>query len=258
MDKYILIGAGGTGSHFISPALAYLHAHHTNTNNPDWEMYVVDGDNYEYKNLERQLFNPEFVGQNKADALVSMYDRYPLISVPKFIGKDDLKELIPEYSTVFIGVDNYSLRALIVEHAMGLKNVAIINAGNEKADGSVQVWVRTDGKNMTPPLTFCHPEIAYVSKDDRSTMTCAEAALIPGGEQLILANTTAAQLMLHALWRLHSDAWKDGWTEANFDLEQNVFEYLNFRERKGWKEHKPPKVVVPKKQEGPMPIAVGA
>lgn len=245
MDRYVLVGAGGTGSHFIAPALAYLHAYQTNQNSA-WEMLVVDGDNYEYKNLERQLFDPDFVGQNKADALVSMYGRYPLVSVPKFIGQDDLDALIPEFSTVFIGVDNYSVRALIVDHATKLKNVVIINAGNEKSDGTVQVWVRQNGKNITPPLTFLHPEIKYVSKDDRSAMTCAQAAEIPGGEQLILANFTAAQGMLHALWRIHSGAIKKGWTESTFDLKANVVEYVDFRERKGWKEHTPPTVVVPK------------
>jgi hypothetical protein len=249
MDRYVMIGAGGTGSHFIAPALAYLHAYQTNINEA-WEFLVIDGDNYEYKNLERQLFDPDFVGQNKADALVSMYPRYPLISVPKFIGKDDLGELISEHSTVFIGVDNYSLRALIVEHVQSLNNVTIINAGNEKSDGSVQLWVRRDGKNMTPPLTFCHPEIQYIANDDRSAMTCAQAAQIPGGEQLIIANFTAAQGMLHALWRVHTGAWEKGWTESIFDLEESTFEYINFRDRRGWDTHTPPKVVMPILTEG--------
>lgn len=255
MNRYILIGAGGTGSHFIAPALAYLHAYQTNRDEV-WEFTVVDGDKYEYKNLERQLFNPDFVGQNKADALVAMYDRYPVKSLPEFIGKDHMVDLIPEYSTVFIGVDNYSVRAIIVEHAAQLKNVVVINAGNEKSDGSIQIWVREDGKNITPPLTFCHPEIQYSAADDRSAMTCAQAALIPGGEQLILANFTAAQGMLHALWRVHSGAIKEGWTEANFDLEKNMFEFLNFRERKGWDKHNPPKVLLPLVEEDNKPAAL--
>lgn len=253
MDRYVLIGAGGTGSHLIAPALAYLHAYQTNQK-ATWEFLVVDGDNYEYKNLERQLFDPDFVGQNKADALVSMYSRYPLVSIPKFIGKDDLVHLLPEHSVVFIGVDNYSIRALIVEHAMTLKNIVVINAGNEKSDGSVQLWVRENGKNMTPPLTFCHPEIQYIAIHDRSAMTCAQAAQIPGGEQLILANFTAAQNMLHALWRVHSGAWKEGWTESIFDLDKNMVEYINFRDRRGWDTHVPPKVVMPILTEGPAAL----
>jgi len=243
MNRYILIGAGGTGSHMIAPALAYLHAHHKDD---AYEFLVVDGDNYEYKNLERQLFDSDLVGQNKAEALCLMYKRYPVVPIPKFIGQKDLNALIPEYSVVFSAVDNYSVRALLVEHALSLKNIVVINAGNEKSDGGVQIFIREKGENKTPPLTFCHPEIQYVSKDDRSEMTCAEAALVPGGEQLILANFSAAQLMLHALWRFHSGSWTKGWTESIFDLDANTVEYMDFRERKGWNTHIPPKIVLPK------------
>jgi len=233
MDRFVLIGAGGTGSHFVAPALAYLHARQQNLNR-DWEFLVIDGDNYEHKNLERQLFDPGFVGTNKATALASMYDRYPIKDIPKFIGRNDLAELITENSVVFLGVDNFSVRALIEEHALTLQNIVVVNAGNEKSDGSVQLFVRENGENKTPLLSFCHPEIEYKDADDRSNMTCAQAALIPGGEQLILANFSAAQGMLHALYRYHTGAWKSGWTELNFDLEKNSVEFMDFRERKGW------------------------
>src|ERR1041385_1305333 len=146
MDRYVLIGAGGTGSHVIAPALAYLHAYQANKNEA-YEFLVIDGDNYEYKNLERQLFDPDLVGQNKADALCSMYKRYPVVPIPKFIGAKDLDELIPEYSVVFSAVDNYSIRALLVDHALKLKNIVLINAGNEKSDGGVQIFIREKGEN---------------------------------------------------------------------------------------------------------------
>jgi hypothetical protein len=85
-------------------------------------------------------------------------------------------------------------------------------------------------------------------------MTCAEAALLPGGEQLILANFAAANGMLHALWRYHSGAWQKGWTESIFDLDANTVEYMDFRERRGWDKHIPPKIVLPK----PSTIGVAA
>lgn len=233
MDRYVLIGAGGTGSAFIAPGLAYIHNWQLNQKR-SWEFFIVDGDNFEYKNLERQLFDPGFVGTNKADALAAMYDRYPVTSIPKFIGRDDMADLIQEDTIVFIGVDNYSLRALIEEHVHTLPNAVVINAGNEKHDGSIQLWVRENNKNVTPRLSFCHPEITYKDADDRSAMTCAQAALIPGGEQLIIANFAAAQGMLHALWRFHTGDWKNGWTETQFDLAKNEYLFMDFRERKGW------------------------
>jgi len=101
-----MIGAGGTGSAFAPAALAYIHAYQQNKEML-WEFFIVDGDNYEHKNLERQLFHPGFVGTNKATALAAMYERYPIKAVPKFIGRDDIKELMEEDCIVFLGVDNY-------------------------------------------------------------------------------------------------------------------------------------------------------
>jgi hypothetical protein len=80
-------------------------------------------------------------------------------------------------------------------------------------------------------------------------MTCAEAALLPGGEQLILANFSAAQGMLHALYRFHSGAWKTGWTESVFDLDNNTVHYMDFRERRGWDNHVPNIIIPPKPVE---------
>lgn len=233
MKRYILIGAGGTGSHFISAALPYLKAYHDN-NGEDWEFLVVDGDNYESKNLSRQLFNPEFVGLNKADTLAQMYQRYPVYGIPKFLGRQDLPAIILENSVVLIGVDNYSLRAIVEQHVSTLDNAVVINAGNEYHDGSVQLWVRDNGENKTPRLSYGHPEIRYIGEDDRAFMSCQEVAQLPGGEQLIIANMAAAQHMLTALWRYHSDAWRTGWTELQFDLLEGRVDHIDMRERRNW------------------------
>ncbi len=231
--SYILIGAGGTGSHFIGPALAFLNSWHNNQGG-DWQFIVIDGDSYESKNLERQMFDPRFVGINKAEALALSYPQYPIKAIPKFIGASDLNNIMEEDSVVFLGVDNYSIRALVEQRAYGLKNITIINAGNEKQTGSVQLWVRQDGYNKTPPISYLHPEIAYISEDDRSNMTCMQVAQMPGGEQLIIANMTAASHMMTALWRFHSDTWENGWTELQFDLGAGSVDHIDMRQMRNW------------------------
>jgi molybdopterin/thiamine biosynthesis adenylyltransferase len=230
---HILIGAGGTGSHLIGPLLAYLNAWYRNQEDAEWDLVIVDGDNYEAKNLERQMFDPKFVGLNKAEALASMYSQYPTIAVPKFIGAEDLQDIMDEGCYVYLGVDNYSIRALVEQRAYQLQNVVVINGGNEKDTGSVQLWVRENGENKTPPLSYLHPEIKYLSADDRSNMTCAEVANMPGGEQLIIANMAAAQHMMTAIWRYHTDMWKEGWTELQFDLKAGI-EHMDYRTMRNW------------------------
>lgn len=239
MKTYILFGAGGTGSNFIAPALAFLNSLHT-SQNTEWEFLICDGDSYESKNLERQIFDPSFTGVNKAEALASMYPHYPVRAVPRFIGAKDLETLMDDGVTTFIGVDNFSLRALVEQRALKLRNCVILNAGNEMHDGSVQLWVRENGLNKTPRLSFCHPEIKYTGADDRSNMTCLQAAQIPGGEQLIIANMAAAMNMLNMLWHYHQGTWKNKGvaTEVQFDLKEISLVPIDMRLRKGWAKNK--------------------
>ena len=233
IKSYILIGAGGTGSHFIAPALAYLDSYHRNAGT-EYQFVVIDGDNYDSGNLERQLFTPGFVSSNKAEAMAQMYNRYPVIPVGRFIGKAELSEMFQDGDTVFIAADNHSIRALVQDRALELQDCVVINAGNELHDGNVQLWVRENGENATPKLTYMHPEITYIAADDRAPMTCQQAATLPGGGQLILANQQAASWMLAALWRYHTGAWREGWTELQFDLEAGTVHHINMRERRNW------------------------
>lgn len=231
MQTYIQIGAGGTGTHLIAPILAYLESHHQGQ---DWNYVIVDGDNFDTRNLARQLFDPGYVATNKAEAMAMMYNRYPVTAYPNFIGKDELATMMQDGDTVLICADNHSIRALVEERAMELNDVTVINAGNELHDGNVQLFVRQNGENKTPRLSFLHPEIKYIGSEDRAPMTCQQAAALPGGGQLILANQQAASWMLAALWRFHEGSWTTGWTELQFDLAKNEVFHIDMRERRGW------------------------
>jgi hypothetical protein len=235
MKTYQMIGAGGTGTHFIGPALAALETFHREKSE-EWQFIIIDGDNYDVGNLERQLFDPGFISANKAEALAQMYNRYPVQAIPRFIGVADLEQMFRDGDTIFICADNHSIRALVQDRALQLENCVVINAGNELHDGNVQLWVRENGQNVTPKLSYMHPEIMFTSEDDRSAMSCQQAALLPGGGQLILANQQAAAWMNTALWRYNTGAYKEGWTELQFDLLAGTVHHLNMRERRNWAE----------------------
>jgi hypothetical protein len=233
VNTYLMIGAGGTGTHLIHPLLAYLETYHANRQE-EWRMVIVDGDNFDSGNLSRQLFNAAMVTINKADAMAQMYNRYPIISVPRFVGADDLETLIEDGDTTFICADNHSIRRLVQDRVEKLDNAVVINAGNELHDGNVQLWVREGGENKTPKLTYGHPEIVYVGTEDRAGMSCQQAATLPGGGQLILANQQAAGWMMAALWRFHEGTWKTGWTELTYDLLAGTVHHIDMRERRNW------------------------
>lgn len=232
MQTYIQIGAGGTGTHLIAPALAYLESHHRDLGT-EWQYVIIDGDAFDSGNLSRQLFDPSYVATNKADSMAQMYNRYPTIPVPRFIGRDDLQTMFSDGDVVFICADNHSIRALVQERALELQNATVINAGNEMYDGTVQLFVRRDGVNQTPPITFLHPEIVYIGAEDRQPMSCQQVATMPGGGQSILANQQAANWMMAALFQLHTNPTL-AWTELNYDLMTNTVHHIDMRERRGW------------------------
>lgn len=247
MKNYLMIGAGGTGTHFIADALPYLDKLHRDRGESsmpkaaDWLFVIIDGDDFEEGNLERQLFEPGFMKTNKATAMAQMYNRYPVMDLPRFIGREDLQKFFNNGDTVFICADNHSIRALIEERALELDDCVVINAGNEMHDGNVQLWVREKGENITPRLSFLHPEIIFRSEEDRSEMTCAQAAALPGGGQIIIANQWASAGMMAALYRYdnnlyHQRGQGQGWTEMQYDLNLGQTFYIDMRDRNGWQD----------------------
>ncbi len=234
MQTYFMVGAGGTGSHLMPGLLAYLKTYH---GKDEYQVVVADGDAYEQKNLERQLFNAGLATTNKAEAMVIMNPGHPIIAVNRFIGKDDIEKMMQDGDIILICVDNFSVRHTITHHVKNLDNVVVINAGNEAYDGSVQLWVRENGENLTPSITFQHPEIAFSAVDDRAAMTCVQAAALPGGQQTLLANQGAAHHMLSALARYHTGAYRAGWTELRFDTVTGVVVLNDMRERMNWQKN---------------------
>lgn len=235
VQTYILVGAGGTATHLMPALTTYLAAFHGNRNE-QYRVAVYDGDAFEQHNLDRQLFSPGMVTMNKATAMELMYgDRYPVIGVPAFLGPENIPS-IEAGDIVLIAADNYTVRKRIEEHVATLTEAVVINGGNESIDGSVQLWIRDNGENLTPRLTYLHPEIKVIDGTDRAAMTCQQIAELPGGEQTILANMASAHHMLTALWRFHSGAAlvHDAWTELQFDLMAGTVEHINQRLNRGW------------------------
>lgn len=231
-DRYVVVGAGGTGTHLIPPLLTYLSAYYGGSDKNIWQLGVIDGDSVEKKNFDRQLFEPFTINDNKASASIGPYKHMNnLVAIKEYLGAENISRYITEGSTVLICVDNFPVRALIEDHALSLNDVTIINGGNEWDTGSCQIWVRRNGKNETPPISFLHPEIRQPG-ENRAEMSCQQIAELPGGGQLISANMASAMHMLNALIAVHADNIQ--WTELQFNLAKGETYGVDLRSRLGW------------------------
>lgn len=226
-SSYVVVGAGGTGSHLIHALNQYVEA----TSGEDGFIHLWDADHVEQSNLERQLFYPYEIGNNKALAL---HERFPVHTRAheEFIGPNNIEKAIQEKDVVLICADNMFVRRLINERANQLNDICIINGGNEMHSGSVQVFLKTMGEKRTPDLTWLSPEL-QIEDEDRSTLSCDALAMLPGGEQTIIANMTTASLMMAALWRVENEVYSSEgdptWTKVTYDFNVGTFQTTDMR-----------------------------
>ena len=193
--KIKVIGSGGIGTHLIEPLARYL------SYTEDYcEVTVVDGDEFEERNRERQRFTE---CSNKAEGTVSwlksIFPKIHFRSVKEYVTDDNIIMIIREGDTVFLCVDNHSTRKLASERCSELDNVVMISGGNGETDGDVLVYIRKNGKDFTQPLTSL-PEIAKPDDKNPGNFTdedrqgCQEEA--EANPQLLFTNLDIASSML--------------------------------------------------------------
>lgn len=180
IDKVTLIGAGGTGS-MVLPAIV-----------PVVDVDIWDGDEYEERNVSRQIYAANVVGNNKADVLAELFGdgHKKVVSYPKMVrGNEDI-----DSDLIFCCVDNNAgrkaARALSDDH-----DIPLIICGNES-------W---------EPMAWLYlPEYRYTNKDpfDRWQLdklaegrqeTCQGVEIIEENVQMPAANYCAGSHGLH-IW----------------------------------------------------------
>lgn len=208
-ERAVVIGIGGVGK-FLLSALARFMAYDQKR---EWELVLVDGDEYEVRNATRQAFSR--IG-NKAEVtaeeLRAQFPELVVEATPAYVAAErseahedharltvPISQVVQEGDWVFVCVDNHATRKLISDHAQTLREVRVISGGNDFQDGNVQVFVRKSGNNLFPPLTAHHPEIREPEDKPPHAMSCEELAQA-GAPQLIFANFLAAALMAAAFW----------------------------------------------------------
>lgn len=197
-ELYIsLIGLGGVGSILAERLCRFLNY----AKDLDAEILMVDGDDYEQKNYERQEFTR--LG-NKADIKATELEmKYPGLrfdSFEAFIDEKNTEEVIKEGDIVFLCVDNHKTRMIVSNYCKELQDVILISGGNDYTDGNVQIYIRKGGTDLTPDLCAYHPEIANPDDKLPQEMSCEQLA--NSDPQLYFANLGVATLMCWAFYNV--------------------------------------------------------
>jgi len=212
--EIVVIGLGGVGSLLCERMARYL-AYSSGTKA---SMLLVDGDSYEAKNFERQDFTQ--MGNKaevKAADLKMQFSMLNVSSFPAFVNETNLAQVIKEGTIVFSCVDNHKTRMILSNYCKELQNVTLISGGNDLIDGNVQIYIRQNGKDITPDLCAYHPEIANPDDKLPEEMSCEELAA--SEPQLYFANLGVATIMCWAFYNAIVKGQHEK-SEIYFDLTQ--------------------------------------
>lgn len=192
MSKFIIVGAGGVGS-WLAPAVCLLVR-------PE-NVVIIDGDALEPGNLNRQLFDTDALGMNKAEALAEKYNcqsigTYYYDGLMPDLGRDDW---------LLSCVDNHPARRSLLA-TCDQDGCQAVFGGNETTSAEAfyyqQCW---KGSPMDPRVFY--PEIATDEANDPRVRAVGCTGVIQETKrQLVTANLMAASLMGHllAVWHLEA------------------------------------------------------
>ena len=197
--KIKVVGSGGIGGCLLEPMCRYL------SYVDDYcEVTVVDGDEYEERNRERQRFSA--LG-NKAEETVqllkSLFPKIHFRAKGEYVTDDNVIMTIREGDVVFLCVDNHATRKLVSDRVGELDDALLISGGNDYTDGDVIVYHRKDGQDCTPPLTAL-TEIANCTDknpgefSEEERQGCQQEAR--ANPQLLFMNLDVASSMLNCYY----------------------------------------------------------
>ena len=155
----------------------------------------------------------------KAVELAQEYEMLSIRAVPDYVTEENVGRLIGAGEVVFLMVDNHASRKLVSAHATTLAETTLISGGNDYEDGNVQIYVRQEGRDLTPSLTRYHPEIAHPQDQNPANMSC-EDLMAAGVPQLLFANLMVASVMLNAFYAIRQG--RLDYSEVYLDIVQNA------------------------------------
>ena len=190
-----IVGAGGITSYLLPVLLKSFKINH---------LYICDKDDLEKRNLDRQIFNEDYIGVNKAESIVAISD---CIGIRKTILAEwfySNSEVPTNVNIIICCADNHPARAAVLS-VSDRENIPCIIGGNEYFDNDAYYY-HPEWKNSYLDPRIRHPEILTDKAGD--PITCNSEEVLEIFPQLAIANQLAASKIMHLLWVYFSNPLK--------------------------------------------------
>jgi hypothetical protein len=187
---------------------------------------LMDGDTLEMKNLNRQLFTEDQIGNNKAQALGQIYG---CASVSEFFSAGRIE--LSESDWLMCVVDNHPARAAVLDSCDSVGCRAIIAANEKHSAESYYYEPGWRGTKLDPRLYY--PEIL---SDTRGNPLAASSGCTGEAQvetpQLVSSNFMASALALHlyVVWGMEAAKLnKETLPSLPFKLVSNLSKMESFK-----------------------------
>jgi hypothetical protein len=199
-----VVGLGGIGCALLPPLAVFLRS----LDRP-LRLVLIDGDRFEPGNAGRMAFRrPGNKAEVKAEEALELLDgsAVEVAATPEFVTPANVGRLLRRGDYVFLCVDNHGTRKLVSDHCGCLRDVTLFSGGNEGVEpprergtrGTVQVYLRRQGRDRTAPLTRFHPEIAHPRPAPGPGPDCL--GLARSVPQILFTNLAVASALLNAFF----------------------------------------------------------
>ncbi len=189
---FIIVGAGGTGSLLARdlPKLLIDTPH---------KMLIIDGDHVEKKNMKRQSYQEQDIGEYKAVALsskINTFYRTRCEALGLFLTKNEIIEYCENnfaYTPVIIGcVDNDATRMILEDTFNRLDWCYYLDSANGEYEGNIFIAYKLDGKKKG----VIRSDVYELSKDLHPLEESCEEQASKGNVQFLVTN---AKMSIHLL-----------------------------------------------------------
>jgi hypothetical protein len=184
-----IVGCGGVGS-IIVPSFCLLRS--------PGDITLIDGDVIEHKNLNRQMFDLNQIGRNKAQALAA---KFGCAYIPEWFSRGKIRHFRNDWLICL--VDNHRTRLETLEVCDEYGCQAIF-AANEMYS-SEAYYYRRQWRGTPRDTRVYYPEITTDrSGDPRAASVGCTGEAQENNRQLVSANLMAAALAehLYVLWSM--------------------------------------------------------
>lgn len=206
---FYIIGVGGTGSLFARDLPKLLMGTKS-------EITLIDGDTVEIKNMRRQSYQFQDIGENKAIALAAKINAFystECSAVDRYITESDLMTLLNKSSLipVLVGcVDNDATRKICEKVIKEIDQCIYIDSANSEYTGDVYVCVKSS-KQVKGPL---RGKTYRLKRDKHPHDVSCQEQIADGNIQYLITNNKMASVLLEHVHLLLNNNLKVGVTSV--------------------------------------------